>query len=155
MILHDAKLPPRKGYIEDQDPITGERYYRKQRSIVGYTSRKVVITNSQTFKAPGSKAHRYKITIIAGGAGSQLDNVALNAVPVVSSIFIEKCTRTTITVGQPGEPTSFGNMLASYEYDEKSKGLTVDGITYGLGETKDHPATQGICIIEYEEPIYE
>ena len=155
MILHDAKLPPRKGYIEDQDPITGERYYRKQRSIVGYTMRKIVVTNSQTFKAPGSKNHRYKVTLIAGGAGPQFDNTVLNAVAITTSIFIEKYTRTAIIIGQPGEPTSFGDKLAAYEYDSNSKGLTVDGITYGLGETKDHPATQGICIIEYEEPIYE
>lgn len=155
MIIHDAKLPPRKGYIEDQDPTTGERYYRKQRSIAGYTTRKVVITNSQTFKAPGSRAHRYKVTLIAGGASSQLNDTVFNAVPVTRSIFIEKYMKTNIIIGQPGEPTSFGDIFAAYEYDEKSKGLTIDGITYGLGETKDHPATQGICIIEYEEPIYE
>ena len=155
MILHDAKLPPRKGYIEDQDPATGERYYRKQRSAIGYAKRKVIITASQVFKAPGSKNHNYKITLAAGGGSINLDSSGFNSKVISRQIFIEKYTMTDITIGQPGEPTSFGDVLAAYEYDEKSKGLTVDGITYGLGETKDHPATQGICIIEYEEPIYE
>lgn len=155
MILHDAKLPPRKGYIEDQDPITGERYYRKQRSIVGYIKRKVVITTSQAFKAPGSKNHNYKITLAAGGDSINLGSSGFNSKIISRQIFIEKYTSTNIIIGQPGEPTSFGDKLAVYEYDKNSKGLTIDGITYGLGETKDHPATQGICIIEYEEPIYE
>lgn len=73
--------------------------------------------------------------------------------------YIQKTIQVTIGKagldGAPGEPTSFGDIIAAYEYDEKSKGLTVDGITYGLGETPDHPATQGVCIIEYDETIVE
>lgn len=155
MILHDAKLPPRKGYIEDQDPITGERYYKKIKQLTGLCRKRIIISSSQNFRVPKANNQKFIITLLAGGEKLSSYIEGSNSKIISGSIFLGRYSKVPITIGQPGEPTSFGDKLAAYEYDEKSKGLTVDGITYGLGETKDHPATQGICIIEYDEPIYE
>ena len=155
MILHEAKLPPRKGYIEDQDPVTGERFYRKQYSVVGYSKKKYIITNSQPFEIKKAKNQRFTVTLLAGGSIKSSDIEGLNAEVVSSKLFLMQNSRVQIVIGGPNEPTSFGEHLCAYERSESAKGLTIDGLVYGQGETKDHAATHGICIIEYEEPVYE
>lgn len=152
MILHEAKLPPRKGYVERVNPNTGEHYYHKVYTKVGTIHRRIVIDNSQEFIRPARSINIY-VTLVAGG--DRLWNCGKNSSIVSEKVYIEYGKKIPITIGQPGEPTSFGDIIAAYEYDEKSKGLTVDGITYGLGETNEHPATQGVCIIEYDETIVE
>ena len=152
MILHEAKLPPRKGYVERVNPNTGEHYYHKIYTKVGTIHRRIVIDNSQEFIRPARSINIY-VTLVAGG--DRLWNYGKNSSIVSEKVYIEYGKKVPITIGQPGEPTSFGDIIAAYEYDDKSKGLTVDGITYGLGETNEHPATQGVCIIEYDETIVE
>ncbi len=152
MILHEAKLPPRKGYVERVNPNTGEHYYHKIYTKVGTIHRRIVIDNSQEFIRPARSINIY-VTLVAGG--DRLLNCGKNSSIVSEKVYIEYGKKIPITIGQPGEPTSFGDIIAAYEYDDKSKGLTVDGVTYGLGETPDHPATQGVCIIEYDETIVE
>ena len=152
MILHEAKLPPRKGYVERVNPNTGEHYYHKIYTKVGTIHRKLIIDNSQEFIRPARSTNIY-VTLVAGG--DKLWNCGKNSSIISEKVYIEYGKKVPITIGQPGEPTSFGDIVAAYEYDENSKGLTVDGITYGLGETPDRPATQGVCIIEYDETIVE
>ena len=153
-MITKAQLPPRKGYVERVNSTTGEHYYHKVYTRIGTVHRKIIIDNSQLLKLSSLPSQFLTVTLVGGGQLSLAGQDGNTSIIKKKDIFITRPS-ISITIGQPGEPTSFGDMLASYEYDEKSKGLTIDGITYGLGETKDHPATQGICIIEYEEPIYE
>ena len=154
MILHEAKLPPRKGYVERVNPNTGEHYYHKIYTKVGTIHKKLIIDKSQTLKSVSLPTRNVTVTLVGGGELDSATNNGNNSIIVKKKILLIS-HNIPITIGQPGEPTSFGDIIAAYEYDEKSKGLTVDGITYGLGETNEHPATQGVCIIEYDEPIYE
>ena len=154
MILHEAKLPPRKGYVERVNPNTGEHYYHKVYTKVGTVHKKLIIDKSQTLKSASLPTRHVTVTLVGGGELDSNTNNGNNSIIVKKKILLIS-NNIPITIGQPGEPTSFGDIIAAYEYDDKSKGLTVDGITYGLGETPDHPATQGVCIIEYDEPIYE
>ena len=152
MILHEAKLPPRKGYVERVNPNTGEHYYHKIYTKVGTIHRRIVIDSSQEFIRPTRSTNIY-VTLVAGG--DKLWNCGKNSSIVSKKVYIEYGKKIPIIIGQPGEPTSFGDIIAAYEYDDKSKGLNIDGITYGLGETPDRPASQGVCIIEYDETICE
>ena len=159
-MITKAILPPRKGYVERINPNTGEHYYHKIYTKVGTIHRRIVIDNSQILKLSSLPSQFLTVTIIGGGGLSIANNDGNNSVVSKKDIFVTT-PNINITIGGPGEPSAFGSFLMSNagisgdSYSTNSKGLTVDGITYGLGETPDHPATQGVCIIEYDEPIYE
>lgn len=55
--------------------------------------------------------------------------------------------------GAPGKPTSFGDLLCANGgfMNESSTGLTVDIKQYGYG---GELPTDGVCIIEWKEPIW-
>ena len=159
-----AQLPPRKGYVERVNPTTGEHYYHKVYTKVGTVHKKIIIDKSQTFTRP-LRATNIMITLVGAGGSVASGINGANGEIVSKRIPLEFHKKYAIAIGEAGsngesgEPTSFGDLFIAMGgqsgVESDSKPLIVDGIEYGLGETKDHPATQGICIIEYEEPIYE
>lgn len=164
MILHDAKLPPRKGYVERVNPNTGEHYYHKVYTKVGIVHRKIIIDKSQIFIYPSKAINSY--IVLTGGGGSSIFKTDGSAGETVSEkLSLRNGKGYQISIGQAGssgtsgEPTSFGDLLIALGGQSgtpsNSKPLIVDGIEYGRGETPDAPATSGICIIEYDEVIYE
>lgn len=163
-MITKAILPPRKGYVEKINPITGEHYYYKICTKVGTVHRKVVISRSGIFRASENFSN-FTITLIgAGGAISGGQNGS-SGETVSEKLKIYPNTPYNISIGQAGSngtsggPTSFGGLLMAFGGQSgtpsNSKPLVIDGIEYGRGETLDAPATNGICIIEYDEPIYE
>lgn len=157
-------LPPRKGYVERIDPNTGKHYYHKVYVEVGKIRRKIIISSSQIFIRP-AKSTNLNVTLIgAGGAVSQGQNGSAGAV-VSKKLYLDPNKKYHISIGQAGSngesgaPTSFGDLLIALGGQSgtpsNSKPLIVDGLEYGRGETPDAPATNGICIIEYDEVIYE
>lgn len=160
-----AKLPPKKGYVEKVNPNTGEHYYVKNNfQISGYIRREIIVDSNRSITLPLAKDYKYKITLIGGGGSKNSLGNGSNAEYVKAIVNLCVGEKYDIIIGNAGanghagEPTVFGSVLISnggFDELKSSNGLTVNGITYGLGETLDHPATRGICIIEYDEPIYE
>ena len=105
------------------------------------------------------------ITIIgAGGSmGSRINGSTGETIS--KKLHIDPYKKYQISIGQAGSngtsggPTSFGDLLIAMGgqsgVESDSNPLIVDGIEYGRGETANAPATNGICIIEYDEVIYE
>lgn len=163
-MITKAQLPPRKGYVERVNPTTGEHYYHKVYTKVGTVHRKVIIDNSQEFVRP-NESENITITLIGAG-GTIASGIAGSCGEIVSKkILLEINRKYQISIGQAGsngtsgEPTSFGDLLVALGGQSgtpsNSKPLIIDGLEYGRGETPDAPATNGICIIEYDEVIYE
>lgn len=163
-MITKAILPPRKGYVERVNPNTGEHYYHKVYTKVGTVHRKVIIDNSQTFTKP-SRSTNLTVTIIGAGGSVASGINGANGEIISKRILLEFHKKYTITIGEAGfngtsgGPTSFGDLLIAIGgqsgVESDSKPLIVDGLEYGRGETPDAPATNGICIIEYDEVIYE
>ena len=163
-MITKAQLPPRKGYVERVNPMTGEHYYHKVYTKVGIVHRKIIIDKSQEFTHP-SRSTNLIITIIGAGGSIGSGINGSTGETISKKLYIENNKKYQISIGQAGSngtsggPTSFGDLLIALGGQSgtpsDSKPLIVDGIEYGLGETKNHPATQGICIIEYDEVIYE
>ena len=159
-----AQLPPRKGYVERVNPTTGEHYYHKVYTKVGTTHKKLVIDNSQAFTRPFRSINLMVTLVGAGGAASHEQNGSTGET-ISKKLHIDPYKKYQISIGQAGsngesgEPTSFGDLFIAMGgqsgVESDSKPLIVDGIEYGRGETPDAPATNGICIIEYDEVIYE
>lgn len=163
-MITKAILPPRKGYVERVNPNTGEHYYHKVYTKVGTVHRKIIIDKSQEFTRP-SRSINLTVTIIGAGGSIGSEINGSNGEIISKKFHIDYYKKYQISIGQvgsngeSGEPTSFGDLLIALGGQSgtpsDSKPLIVDGIEYGRGETSDAPATQGICIIEYDEVIYE
>lgn len=166
-MIFEAKLPPKPGYIERVNPTTGEHYYHKVGLLKGYSHETVIINRSQFYELPRDVKHA-SITVTCIGAGGAMStgvNGACGEI-VTKRIHINKYLGRSINViigsagsnGASGEPTTFGDFvcanggMSGMKYE--TSGYTVDGVTYGLGETADHKATDGLCIIEYDMPLY-
>ena len=163
-MITKAILPPRKGYVERVNPNTGEHYYHKVYTKVGTTHKKLVIDNSQAFTRP-FRSINLMVTLVGAGASVASGINGANGEIVSKRIPLEFHKKYAIAIGEAGsngesgEPTSFGDLLIAMGgqsgVESDSKPLIVDGLEYGRGETPDAPATNGICIIEYDEVIYE
>ena len=163
-MITKAILPPRKGYVERINPNTGEHYYHKVYAKVGTVHRKLAIDNSREFTRP-SKSTNLTITLIGAGGSVSSGINGSNGEVVSKKLYLDSYKKYQISIGQAGsngtsgEPTSFGDLFIALGgqsgTSSDSKPLIVDGIEYGRGETPDAPATNGICIIEYDEVIYE
>ena len=165
-MITKAQLPPRKGYVERINPSTGEHYYHKVYTKVGTVHRNICITKSQEFRFT-KHTTLAKVTIIGGGGSKSSGADGGAAETAIKFINISNAKPIYINIGKAGsnglsgEPTSFGDLLAAMggiagaSTASISKPITIDGITYGIGETDNGPATNGVCIIEYDEVIYE
>lgn len=167
-MIFEAKLPAKPGYIERVNPTTGEHFYHKVGLLKGYSHETIIINRSQSYELPRDvKFATIKVTCI--GAGGSIDSTGLNGGDgevVTKSIRINTPKSRTVDItigsagvdGRSGEPTAFGDYLCAnggvsgIEYG--NSGYDVDGVVYGMGETTDHKATAGLCIIEYDMPIY-
>lgn len=163
-MITKAQLPPRKGYVERVNPTTGEHYYHKVYTKVGTVHRKIIIDKPQEFIRP-SRSTNLIITIIGAGGAMSSDINGSNGEIISKRILLDPYKKYRISIGQAGsngeagEPTSFGDLLVAMGGQSgtlsNSNPLIVDGLEYGRGETINTPATNGICIIEYDEVIYE
>jgi len=163
-MITKAILPPRKGYVEKINKITGEHYYHKISNKIGIVHRVVYIHNSQKF-IHNLKSTEFTITIIGAGGSINSGINGSHGEVVSRKLYLEADKEYQISIGQAGsngmsgEPTSFGIFLAAMGGQSgtasNSKPLVIDGIEYGRGETPNAPARNGICIIEYDEVIYE
>lgn len=163
-MITKAQLPPRKGYVERVNPNTGKRYYHKVYTKVGTVHRKIIIDKSQEFIRP-SRSTNLTVTIIGAGGSISSGISGSNGKIISKKLHIDHYKKYQISIGQAGsngesgEPTSFGNLLVALGGQSgtfsDSRPLVVDGLEYGRGETINAPATNGICIIEYDEVIYE
>lgn len=166
-MIFEAKLPPKPGYIERVNPTTGEHFYHKVGLLKGYSHETVIINRSQSYELPRDvKFASIIVTCIgAGGSKSAGTDGACGEI-VTKHIHINKYLGKSVNVsigsagsnGACGTPTAFGEFvcanggMSGVEY--KTAGYNVDGVIYGLGETDDHKATDGLCIIEYDMPLY-
>lgn len=163
-MITKAQLPPRKGYVERINSTTGEHYYHKVYTRIGTVHRKIIIDKSQEFVRP-NESENIMITLIGAGGTIASDITGSCGEIVSKKILLEINRKYQISIGQAGsngtsgEPTSFGDLLVALGGQSgtpsNSKPLIIDGLEYGRGETPDAPATNGICIIEYDEVIYE
>ena len=159
-----AQLPPKRGYVERVNPITREHYYHRTYKKVGCKKQRIVINTSGQFMCP-NRATNFSITLVGGGSSSYSDFSSGNGKIITKNINLEPYHLYNITIGKAGvdghagEPTSFGDYLVALGGQpgdpENTEPFSEDGLLYGMGETADHPATDGICIIEYDEVIYE
>ena len=163
-MITKAILPPRKGYVERVNPATGEHYYHKVNHEVGKIHKRIIIDSDQVFVRP-EKSTNIIATLIGGGGSMNLRKAGQCGEIKSATLYIDYGKKYNIIIGKAGfdgssgEPTVFDNKFAALGgqsgMDLTSKPLTVDGVEYGRGETEDLPATNGICIIEYDEVIYE
>lgn len=159
-----AQLPPKKGYVERVNPNTGEHYYHKIYTMVGCIRRHVVINTSCKFMCP-NRAKNFSVTLVGGGSSRYPGFSATNGRIVTKTIHLDAYHLYNVSIGKAGtdghagEPTSFGDYLVALGGQpgdaEENTPFSKDGLLYGMGETEYHPATDGICIIEYDEMIYE
>ena len=152
---NNKTLQPKEGHFILLDQY-GHPYYRKYGPIVGYESKKIVLTRSQSFTTPRFPEHG-KITVTLIGGGSTNNSAGFKETKTFNLKYIQKTFQVTIGKagldGAPGEPTSFGDLLCANGgfMNESSTGLTVDGKHYGFG---GETPTDGVCIVEWKEPIW-
>lgn len=166
-MIFEAKLPPKPGYIERVNPTTGEHFYHKVGLLKGYSHETVIINRSQSYELPRDVKHASITVTCVGAGGSRSTGIDGACGEIVTKrVHINKYLGKSVNIiigsagsdGASGEPTSFGEFVCANGgmsgTECRNSGYTVDGTIYGLGESSDHKATDGICIIEYDLPMY-
>lgn len=166
-MIFEAKPPPKPGYIERVNPTTGEHFYHKVGLLKGYYHETVIINRSQSYELPRDvKFASITVTCIgAGGSKSAGVDGACGEI-ITKRIHINEYLGKSVNVsigsagsnGTCGTPTAFGEFVCANGgmsgVGYNTAGYNVDGVIYGLGETDDRKATDGLCIIEYDMPLY-
>lgn len=161
MIISKAELEPKYGYVEDIDN-DGNHYLKKIETPVGYKDEEIVITTSQPVKLSKAKDNKYNVILVSGGNGiDSVTGVSTCGTIEESELEIDEDIEVFVTIGSAGTTdtnggtTSFGSYFcAMSSNDNNSTGLTIGGYVYGRGQTPDNEATDGVCIIKYQTPVY-
>lgn len=158
--ISNPTLPPKRGYIEKENPITKERYY--ERVNTSYLTETALITESQIFTVPEAKDQKFQVKLIgAGGAYANSTNGQDGEV-IIKDIIIDKDKTVQISIGiigvnnSNGGTTSFGEYfcaLGGLSGYEKSPETTIHNENYGKGGTVNTSPSNGVCIITYQKPI--
>lgn len=153
-------LPPKRGYIEKENPITKERYY--ERANASYSTETLVITESQVFTFPEAREQKFQVELIgAGGAYKNYINGQDGEV-IIKDIIVDKDETVQISIGSVGVNNSNGGTTSFGEYFcaigglsgyEKSSETLIHNENYGKGGTMNTLPTNGACIITYQKPI--
>ena len=163
-----AKLPPRKGHVERVDE-NGNHYYKRIEVISGYIARTIILTNDQDFSI-SNKIGSIRVTCVGGGGSKTLLGNGASGTITQSVLIPGRLPKSIhVTIGNPGteghagEPTSFGTYVVANgggagdagDNLGNSDGYIMNNKRFGFGETDNQAACKGVCIIEYNEPIYE
>lgn len=155
---NNKTLQPKEGHFILFDQY-GNPCYQKFAPIVGYEDKKVVLTRSQSFTTPRFPKNA-QVTVTLIGAGGSDGSAGYIESKTFNLKYIQRTFEVSIGKagldGAPGEPTSFGDLLCANGgfMNNSSIGLEENGKHYGYGANDSSPATDGVCIVEWKEPIW-
>ena len=157
-MITSSKLKPLKGYRVKCDS-EGVHYYESIEKK--FVSNNIVIKESENWIVPNSRNNRFKITLVGGGGAFNIIDGQAGSIHNID-IILNAGDEIQISIGKAGTTgsggtTSFGTYAqaiggAAGAFDGND-GYDYMNTLYGRGASETSSATDGICIIEYIDPV--